>query len=877
MVLYNNVHCIVVHVLDLYDRKELDRMKNNSFRFITIVLVLAMVFCVLPANVFALEFANYESVRVSEPSLNLSASTYDELVSAINQANTSGGAVITLTADITVTAAFPNITADVVIKGAHTLLRDNAYKLGFFVISAGASLTLDGGLVIDGNNEWILKEAEYQATLDAQKEGVVSTYEGFALVTLESGAPVATTRIFSISGTLNMNNVTVQNHVGNTSGNAGVAIVNANGEWNLNSGAKLIHNATGYNGTIAHLSAGSSFNINGGALISDNYFARNGGLINNRGGIMTMNGGKIINNRGIRSNGTVVMLHDSGSAFYLNGGEISGNVAPYGSGAGHACPIYVYTDAVFVMTGGTISDNTGYNFGGIKAQPSAKSVIISGGYIIDNKEYKNNGYHDIYCDTPSIASITGGTFSHDVIEYTAPNHGTAVRFDKNADGEEVIYYTVTPNIVEIKGKEGKYYSISAAAEAAQDGDELIVLEDHRIYGTPETISKDVTVNLNGHAVYGWTDALTSMFNITGDVTFKNGTLDARRKANASAFTVGESGGASGTLTIENGTYITDHSIAQVYYGHLDIEGGYFDISADSEAYGLDCDNTAYQNGKADIDVSGGTFKNFDPEENGAEGENTDFCAQGRITTQLSEDTWKIVPSVCWNTQTGKHYETVSDGLSNAKAGETVQLLQSTQEGDIQLLPETKLDINGLTLIADNIVGVRTTHIYDGTNNSENGYRANGVLRILGELILADDNCAIPVYSPVDDGYIFVDFLFNQGQDRFGDVSRVNALVTSRTTKIITLLKNGASDNDIQIGVRLTVNGEDSTTKDSATFVFTDVTIKNVMNSNGGKFNLFDRMFYANFTGIDEFNSVTAQAVVISNGNVVDMGPVLTLK
>ncbi len=837
----------------------------------TVSFMLAMVIMLsaLPLSIIALEFKSSDNVKnYSEPSLKISAGTYDGLVAAIGQANSSGGAVVTLTDDITVTAGFPNITSEIVIKGAYVLLRDTSFKGSFFNVSAGGSLTLDGGIVIDGNNEWALKETEYQAALQAQAEGTKVNYTGTSMITLETGAPVSTARMFNISGTLNMNAVTVKNHVGNNTGNAGVAVVNADGIWNLNAGAKLIHNATGSSGSVAYLSAGSEFNINDGALISDNYFAINGGVIINRGGIMTMNGGKIVNNRGIHSNGCAVMLYTNNATFYLKGGEISNNISLWGDGAGHACAVYVHSTGIFEMTGGIISDNLGYSYGGVRAQNSAKTVNIKGGYIVNNKNFVANGYHDIhlYSNTAPApyASLTGGTFTQDIIEYISPDHGTAVRFDKNAAGEELIYYTITPNIAEIKGKEGKYYSISTAAEAAEDGDELIVLEDHRIYGTPETISKNITVNLNGRTVYGWTDDLTDMFNITGDVIFKNGTLDARRKTNASVFAVGESDGDSGALMIENGTYIANNSIAQVYDGHLDIEGGYFDISMDSKAHGLDCDNTAYQSGTAVIDVYGGTFKNFDPEENSAEGENTDFCADGYCTAQRSENTWEVIPGICRNMQTGKHYEKVSEGLSKANAGETVQLLVSTQEGDLQLLPETKLDINGFKLIADNVVGVSTTHVYDSTNNAANGYKANGVLRVLENLLLADDNCAIPVYSPVDGGYIFVAFLFNQGQSVSNGISKVNALATTRTMKVITLLKDGAADNDIQICIRLTVDGEKS-----EMFVFSEVAVKNVMNSNGGKFNLFDRMFYANFTGFEDFDIVTAEILVIAHGNVID--------
>ncbi len=895
-------------------------MKKRIIRAISFTVSLIMVFCMLPANVFALEFANYESVRVSEPSLNLSASTYSELVSAINQANTSGGAVITLTADITVTAAFPNITADVVIKGAHhTLLCANDYIGGFFTVNAGATLTLDGGVIIDGNNEWVFNESLYaEKKVGYLKGNKVTGILDLDLVDLEADAPIATEHIFTVNGNVVVNDATVQNHVGYTydAGNNigyGIFLMKDNSELVINNNSKLIHNASEGGSIIAYVEGtGAQVVINGG-LIDDNYIAGDGGIFRNERGYIEMNGGTISNNRGHQSNGTVVYMESNYSPkFVMNGGTICSNESLYTASSGNNSPVEISLgNATAEIHGGKICHNTGRQGGGVIARNSTQlTLIITGGEFVHNfssKDFGNTGdlaVNNVINEdgSSSTISITGGIFTQNLqqnyVNYMADNvktsdtygktYGSRVVF-KSENGVDVPYFYIEPDMVRNESTGETFASFQEAVDAAQAGDVITALCDQELVNSPLMVDKNITIDLGGYTLYGWKYTATNVeysmdvMILIGadDVTFKNGTINSAlmdgTTGDTTIFMVGDTVGGQngaykckGNLTIENGTYISRSNIATASDGNLTIEGGYFDIqNPKNGVYGLDCVNNSYTSGKASVSVSGGTFKNFDPEENGAEGENTDFCAQGWVTTQLSADTWQIVPPVCWNMQTGKHYETVAEGLSKANEGETVQLLVSTQEGDLQLLPGTKLDINGLTLVADNVVGVDTTHVYDGTNIAENGYRANGLLRVLGNLVLDNDNCAVPVYSPVGDGYIFVDFLFNQGQDRFGDVSRVNALVTSRTTKIITLLKDGASDNDIQIGVRLTVNGEDSTTKDGTTFVFTDVTIKNVMNSNGGKFNLFDRMFYANFTGIDDFTSVIAEPIVIAHGTVID--------
>ena len=194
--------------------------------------------------------------------------------------------------------------------------------------------------------------------------------------------------------------------------------------------------------------------------------------------------------------------------------------------------------------------------------------------------------------------------------------------------------------------------------------------------------------------------------------------------------------------------------------------------------------------------------------------------------------------------------------------------------DIALwLPSTSLDLNGFTLSVNNVVGVDTTRVYDSSNNAQNNYDARGLLRVKGSMILSETNeKSVPVYLPEYGGYIFADFLFNSQVVQEKDVSTVNALVTSRTTEILDVLKDGANENNVQIVIRITANGGEP--KD---FAFSEVTIMNVMRSNKGAFNSFERMFYANFTGLEEFDSVTACIAVIANNNVVDVGSAFTLK
>ena len=86
------------------------------------------------------------------------------------------------------------------------------------------------------------------------------------------------------------------------------------------------------------------------------------------------------------------------------------------------------------------------------------------------------------------------------------------------------------------------------------------------------------------------------------------------------------------LTITGGSYYGGGTAVQVQEGTLTITGGHFAVEAFGEPYGynflLNCIDSAYKNGSAKIIVKGGTFVNFDPSNNTAEGAGTNFVADG---------------------------------------------------------------------------------------------------------------------------------------------------------------------------------------------------------------------------------------------------------
>ena len=103
------------------------------------------------------------------------------------------------------------------------------------------------------------------------------------------------------------------------------------------------------------------------------------------------------------------------------------------------------------------------------------------------------------------------------------------------------------------------------------------------------------------------------------------------------------------VTVNGGTYHGGGTTFNVQKGTLIVNGGFFqvtpDVGTNDYRYTLNCIDANYKNGTAKIIVKGGTFVNFDPSNNLAEGEGTNFVADGyKVTSekQSNGDIWYTV-------------------------------------------------------------------------------------------------------------------------------------------------------------------------------------------------------------------------------------------
>ena len=244
---------------------------------------------------------------------------------------------------------------------------------------------------------------------------------------------------------------------------------------------------------------------------------------------------------------------------------------------------------------------------------------------------------------------------------TVGNEANAISSDKAATVDFGITVVATQDTVENDSFGNTYdkdagYPVASAAEmkeALANGGIVSVNKDIKTdnIGDNEadrvTISKPTTLNLDAKIIspddMGNNNTNFCALIVDADTTInagKNGGIDTGVNG---GYALNVRKGAN--LTITGGSYYGGGTAVQVQEGTLTITGGHFAVEAFGEPYGynflLNCIDSAYKNGTAKIIVKGGTFVNFDPSNNTAEGAGTNFVADGYKVVSASQTNGEV--------------------------------------------------------------------------------------------------------------------------------------------------------------------------------------------------------------------------------------------
>ena len=292
----------------------------------------------------------------------------------------------------------------------------------------------------------------------------------------------------------------------------------------------------------------------------------------------------------------------------------------------------------------SIVNRTGYKGLGDVTVTGGKFTAKAGNKAIKAYDWANNTETEFTAN--KTVAVSGGTFTSAVKEeYCATGYIPTTNADGTYGVKEGAYVAKVDNV--------KYETLQAAIAAANAGDTVKLLRD---INTPEIsymISKSLTIDLNGMTVTGsGYDAVFQIDNADAKVVIKNGKVVAvEQSGSAGKYTMAIWASKAGCEVTLEGldvsqkiTHTDDPQMDMIYAsgGTITINSGNF-VSGTPE-WTLNCYGESYTSGEANIIVKGGTFANFDPANNMAEGKGTNFVAAGYVSNMDEDGSYTVVPA-----------------------------------------------------------------------------------------------------------------------------------------------------------------------------------------------------------------------------------------
>lgn len=479
--------------------------------------------------------------------------------------------------------------------------------------------------------------------------------------------------------------------------------------------------------------AGSTLDLNGKTVtVTNNFsFVIQGNSIKVKDGTLASAANT---NKRTGLNSYILVVNDCGGVELTNltmtgGISIGGSQSDWGT-VGSPKEGVTYTHGAGPATNVTIAgcNITSGDYYAVCSQMGSNATIVSGTYV-SNQTAVNNGVGQL---SPAVIYgrfvgndgpegyiyVAGGSFSGKIgsanealVEISgglftvAPEGGLIKTGYKVVDNADATYkFAVRAKTYVAQIKDGaKYETLAQAVSAAQSGATVKLLENVDLAETL-VIEKELTLDLDNKTISNtadiWVGSNWSLISVrkNGNLTITgNGTLDAKEN---DCYALDVCDGAS--LTIENGIYVGNVSAVYAYEGNVTINGGTFSIKqlapnvdTDKYRYTLNCLDRAFTAKTASFTVNGGTFSNFDPSNNLAEGANTNFVAEGYTVTS-SGNAYTVVPESTNVAAIGEvEYATLEAAFGAAQDGNTITLLADCSGNGIQV-PQGKF-ANGLTV------------------------------------------------------------------------------------------------------------------------------------------------------------------------------------
>ena len=312
------------------------------------------------------------------------------------------------------------------------------------------------------------------------------------------------------------------------------------------------------------------------------------------------------------------------------------------------------------------------------------------------------------------------------------------------------YYVVSDAVVENTTSGKEYVTLQDAIDYAKDGDEIKLLKDIVLVDTI-FIDKGISLNLG---VYKISNSIDFNYDNFALIYAKSPSAPVRISGNGGVEALADESenGLYGIhvyngchLIIEGGRFVGNTTSINVQKGTLEILGGMFDLATEyngSRVYMINCFDSAYKDGSANVFVTGGTFKDFNPQDCAAEGAHTNFVAAGYVAEKTSGNEYTIRPITGREVASinGKTYESMDEALNSVGDGECIVLLSDIESLSVSNGKSFTLNLGGRTI--NNPIGNGITVSGKETELTINGQG----------FVVSDERCAVQV---IDDGNVIV--------------------------------------------------------------------------------------------------------------------------
>lgn len=319
--------------------------------------------------------------------------------------------------------------------------------------------------------------------------------------------------------------------------------------------------------------------------------------------------------------------------------------------------------------------------------------------------------------------------------------------------------------------------------------------------------KTLILNLDQYSITAANDLWNTASGVWSMISVRNGsTLIINSKSGSvvarenDTYTIDVRDGS--TLEINGGTYVGNISAIYVKEGKALINGGSYSIqqlsepeNGNDERFTLNCLDDSYKAGTAVIEVSGGTFRNFDPSNNKAETAQTNFLTAGHKVVAEKVDAKTTNYTVV---DLNVIENAIASGAASVTLDENLVL-----NGTLTVPGNLTIDLGGKTLTSDASPAV----LAEGNLTLKNGkvnvggefVRAGngavvafeGVVAVSGNASESGDNC---IFVPKESKDVTVTVDENSVLTTYGAA----AIQTNGNTEGLTLNVNGTvvSEGDV---------------------------------------------------------------------------------